>query len=98
LDESINQSINLSPVLSDCDEQEILGVPLGGIPTLLALPLGVWSLIKTLRIIFTGGVGKNGSTVAVSALNTETPNKQLFPHIIIKFSPPVGGGMDTHLI
>ena len=47
--------------------QEFLSLPLGALPTVLALPLGIWSLIGTLNIIFTGGVGKNGSTVAVSS-------------------------------
>jgi len=46
--------------------QVFFHVHLGAVPTLLALPLGIWSCIKTLKIIFTGGVGKNGSTVAVS--------------------------------
>lgn len=41
-------------------------MPVAGLPTLLALPLAIWSLLQTLNVIFTGGVGKNGSTVAVS--------------------------------
>ncbi|CAG7683781.1 unnamed protein product [Allacma fusca] len=44
-----------------------LSFQLGAAVTFLALPLGIWSLIGTLNVIFTGGVGKNGSTVALHA-------------------------------
>lgn len=34
--------------------------------TIMTVVCGVWALSVTLRIIHAGGVGKNGSTVAVS--------------------------------
>lgn len=42
-----------------------------GIYTWYIIPIttlmcGMWSMYHTMNIIFTGGIGKNGSTVAVS--------------------------------
>ncbi|ODM95002.1 Choline/ethanolaminephosphotransferase 1, partial [Orchesella cincta] len=58
-------------------KSEVFHLPVAALPTLLALPLAIWSLMKTLKVIFTGGVGKNGSTVALFS-DTNVPRYLLY--------------------
>lgn len=43
---------------------------------IMTLTCGLWSLYQTLIVVFTGGVGKNGSTVAVSCCVKKTKKKK----------------------
>lgn len=42
---------------------------------IMTLACGLWSVYQTLIVVFTGGVGKNGSTVAVSCCVWENKRK-----------------------
>ena len=44
------------------------GLPTKIIPVLVSIPVVVFSSIGYFRVVFAGGIGKNGSTVAVSNL------------------------------
>lgn len=54
---------------------QLIGIELWNLMSVATIICGVWSLSRIFSVILAGGVGKNGSTVAVSPLQSSQNKK-----------------------